>query len=95
MFYRSIFCIGVVMDEFAGYCLCMPKGIAVRGRVVKALREKMRVTQRTIANKTGLSNETIQRIESRDVISVMPENVAKLAAALGVDPTEIEAKPKR
>ncbi len=56
---------------------------------LKALREKATLSQRELAELTGLTTSTINRIETGKQKPI-PRTVRKLAKALGVEPSEID-----
>ena len=54
------------------------------GQRVKALREKLGMNQRELADKSGINQANISRIESEKVEQMMSEALGRLARALGV-----------
>lgn len=68
----------------------MPKGIFIRGRLVRMLRKQRRMTQATLAKRIGQSVENIKRIERQESAPVGLETSAKLATALGLAPDVLE-----
>lgn len=55
---------------------------------LRAVRERLFITQEELAERTGMSRATISRIES-DLQRPRISTVRKLAAALGVQPEEL------
>ncbi|MGQ2989742.1 MAG: helix-turn-helix domain-containing protein [Brevundimonas sp.] len=60
------------------------------GRLVAARRREKGWTQQQLAEHSGLSHETINRIE-RGVVAARFPNIGKIAEALEVDPSELFA----
>lgn len=55
---------------------------------IRVLRKRRVLSQRDLANKTGLSRETICRIETGK-LEPSPDTIRKIALALGVRPEEL------
>jgi len=54
------------------------------GQRVKALREKLDMNQKELADKSGITQATISRIESQQVKQLKSEALSRLAEALRV-----------
>jgi XRE family transcriptional regulator, aerobic/anaerobic benzoate catabolism transcriptional regulator len=67
--------------------------MAVRVPVLKRIRESRLLTQRQLAEKAGVSQVTIARIETGPGMAQL-STVGKLAAALGCEPSELTGSEK-
>ncbi len=63
------------------------------GEQVREHRDKAMLTQDELGEKAGLSGYTISRIESNQVAPRV-STIRKIAGALGIEPTELAARPK-
>ena len=61
--------------------------VDVNGRRVRELRQENVLTLRELAAKSGVSKDTINRIEHGH--GAYPSTIRKLARALGVEPREL------
>jgi transcriptional regulator with XRE-family HTH domain len=61
--------------------------VDVNGQRVRDLRQENVLTLRELADKSGVSKDTINRIERGH--GAYPSTIRKLAAALGVEPREL------
>jgi transcriptional regulator with XRE-family HTH domain len=61
--------------------------VDVNGRRVRELRQEHVLTLRELADKSGVSKDTINRIEHGH--GAYPSTIRKLAKALGVEPREL------
>ncbi len=61
----------------------------ISGEKLRAVRDQRLLSQRELAERAGLSPTTILKLEADRVEDPHPRTVRKLAAALGVDPTEL------
>ncbi|MBL8604019.1 MAG: helix-turn-helix transcriptional regulator [Myxococcales bacterium] len=67
----------------------MHGGDGVDGAKVRARRVAQAMTQTALARASGLSQESVSRIETGRIRVVQPETVAALARALDVSPAEL------
>lgn len=67
----------------------MPSTVKLDGTRLKRLREEKSLTQLYVAEVVGVTVDTVSRWENNRTASVRRENVTSLAAALGVEPTEL------
>ena len=56
---------------------------------LKEFRESKGMTQEMLAEKAGLSRQTISKIENNEEVNVNTRTIAKLAEVLGMKPSEI------
>lgn len=63
------------------------------GERLRALRKARRWTQVQLAQQSGVSQTVISNVETGDIKSTGVENVARLAAALGVPIEELTGTP--
>ena len=61
--------------------------IVISGRL-RPLREREALTQRELADKAGVTQSTVQRLEA-GLQEVRPTTLRKLARALGVKPADL------
>jgi transcriptional regulator with XRE-family HTH domain len=61
----------------------------ISGEKLRAVRDRRLLSQRELAEKSGLSPTTILKLEGDRVSDPHPRTVRKLAEALEVDPAEL------
>jgi len=65
------------------------KGVNTIKIMLKEVREKKGMSQVELAQKSGVSRNTIMKIESNSCVSLKTKTIVKLANALGVTAEEI------
>ena len=63
--------------------------IRIDGEKIREMREDLFYSQRELSRLSGLSHETIQRVEAGERLDVRGATVRKFAQALNVDPHEL------
>ena len=67
--------------------------VVVDGRRLRQLRREHRLPQQGLAVRAGISVVTIGRLERQDRVSCRGRTLARLAAALGVQPAALMIQP--
>ena len=61
----------------------------INGVVLKELRDRQTLSQRELAERSGVAHTTIHALETGKRSSAWPRTIRKLAEALGVEPHEL------
>lgn len=61
------------------------------GEYIRAQRETLGISQRQLADRTGLHHSTLARLEAGDYAQPAPANLHRIAEALDLDPADLFA----
>ena len=67
------------------------KGIPVSSAVVRSLRQKLCLSQAEMADKLGVSAQTVKRFEQGVIVRMVPRTFRALAELAGVSLDELRA----
>lgn len=75
--------------QYSLYSVGMNLGMEVSGLKLKELREERSLSQRELADRSGVAHTTIHALEVGKRTAPWPRTTRRLAKALGVEPREL------